>query len=243
MPDIPLSTTDKALVAAILPVYNEGKHIRGVLNALHHVSLLREIIVVDDGSEDDSVEQILQAREEDPRIHLRLHPTNRGKGEAIFTGWRSTHSPYILLLDTDLHGLTPQHILDLCLPVLKGEADMTMGLFRKGRLITDLSHLTTPWLTGQRCLRAEILACVPPEAAVGYGFELALTAAAREHGYRIRRVFLKGVWHPPSEMHRGLRRGILWRAHMYAQIMRTAYILTRLKWARVKAYLAEIIST
>ncbi len=205
-------------VAAIIPAYNEARRIGAVLEVLRGVSLLSEIIVVDDGSTDDTAEVVRRAAAADPRLRLVRHEKNLGKGQAIFTACATTRAPYLLLLDADLQGLTPSHVEALIRPLLEGRADMTLGVFRGGRFNTDLSHWLTPWLSGQRCLRAELLQDVHREAAAGYGFETALTVAVAQKGYRTRRVPLRGVWHPPSEFHR--KRGLIWRMRMYRQIVR-----------------------
>ncbi len=234
-------TLHKPLIAAILPIYNEVEHIGTMLEVLHRIKCLDEIIIVDDGSSDGTPEKLCQYADLDSRFRFLQHHTNKGKGQAVFTGWHSTEAIYLLLLDADLKDLTPQHVEDLITPVSTHKADMTMGLFWGGRLNTDLSHLFTPWLTGQRCLRAEIMKNVSEEAASGYGFEVALTIAAHQHGYRIRRVIMRGVWHPPSEFHRGLLKGIPWRLRMYGQILHALWVTTSRKKFKVRTFLSTIL--
>jgi len=207
-------------VTAIIPAYNESESLGRVLDVLSQVARLDQIIVVDDGSQDDTTGVVRQRAALDPRVHLIQHASNRGKGQAIFTGASAAQTPVLLLLDADLVNLKPQHVVDLIEPVLSGAADMTLGLFRAGRLNTDLAHRLTPWLTGQRCLKADLIPHIVPEAAAGYGFETALTVAARQRRARTRQVFLAGVWHPPAEFHHGLWKGVGRRARMYGQILR-----------------------
>jgi hypothetical protein len=142
------------------------------------------------------------------------------------------------LLDADLKDLTPDHINALLAPVIDHRADMTLGLFKGGHFSTDLSHRLSPFLTGQRGLRAELLKYISPEAASGYGFEIALTVTARQHNYHTRVVSLKGVWHPSSEFRaeRGFWRGLLWKLHMYGQIIRAWYISSRAHYPKEKAF-------
>jgi glycosyltransferase involved in cell wall biosynthesis len=218
-------------VSAIIPAYNEGSRISKVLSVLRAVACLNEIIVVDDGSTDHTAAEAMREADNDQRFKIVHHEKNLGKGQALFSGWQAASSHFLLLLDADLIGLTPMHVLALMQPVLDGRADMTLGIFRGGTWRTDLSHFLTPWLTGQRCLRTELFRYISFPAADGYGFETALTVTAQKYGWRCQSVILYGVSHVPSETHRGLRRGIATRAKMYAHIVR-AWIQAE-GWRRV----------
>ncbi len=88
-----------------------------------------------------------------------------------------------------------------------------------------MSHGLTPGLTGQRCFRVELLEHLDWNAAQGYGLETALTFTTQKMGWRIQRVYWKGVSHPPSEFHRGLIKGLLGRVKMYWQIGRAWWLL------------------
>lgn len=213
-------------VAVVIPAFNEGQHIGNVLEVLKEVSALAEIIVVDDGSTDETVNAVTNAASCDTRVRILKHPSNQGKGQAVLTGWSAARAPYLLLLDADLTGLTPAHIEALIQPVVEDELDMTVGLFRGGRWTTDLSHRAVPWLSGQRCLRKGLLGEISREAALGYGIETAITVAARQKGWRCREVILRGVAPPPVEIHRVLWPGVGARLNMYGDIGR-AVKLTR----------------
>jgi len=212
--------SDLPRLCVILPAYNESEGMGGVLAVLRQVPELSEIIVVDDGSQDDTAQITRHSAIQDPRIRLMQQPVNQGKGQAIFIGAAATRAPVLLLLDADLMDLKPQHIKDLVEPVLSGRADMSLGLFRSGHIITDLSHWATPWLSGQRCLKTDLLHNIDIQAAAGYGFETALTISSHQEHARIQVVFLTGVWHPPSEFHRGFLKGVVQRARMYSHIFR-----------------------
>jgi glycosyltransferase involved in cell wall biosynthesis len=233
----------KLTTAAIIPVYNEEKNVGDVLEVLRETDLLDELILVDDGSRDRTAAVLHQAALRDQRIRVIQHETNKGKGQAVFTGLAATTAFYLVLLDADLKNLKPDHIRVLLDPILQHRADMTLGLFSGGRLSTDLSHRLTPFLTGQRGLRAEILKSISREAASGYGFEVALTIGAQQQGYRKKIVKLQGVWHPSSElrMERGFWRGSLWKLRMYGQIVRAWYLATYKVQVDAKPSLSSII--
>lgn len=211
-------------VSVIIPAYNEGQRISRVLQVLREVDFIEKIFVVDDGSKDNTAEVVTACQSQDARIMLIRKNNNLGKGQAIITAWELTKTPYILMLDADLKGLRPEHVQNLCAPVLHGKADMTIGLFRHGHFATDFSHWITPWLSGQRCLRSELFECVSDEASRGYGIETALTVLSHQMHLKVVRVYLIGMSHPPGEIHRGSLPGILNRIRMYRQIIHAWYL-------------------
>ena len=102
--------THRPLIAAIIPTYNEELNVAGVLEVLHATAILGEVILVDDGSSDRTVEILRQAAAMDQRFRVIQHEKNSGKGQAIFSGWAATSAPILLLLDADLKNLTPDHL-------------------------------------------------------------------------------------------------------------------------------------
>jgi glycosyltransferase involved in cell wall biosynthesis len=92
--------TQTESLAIIVPVYNEGAGVRGVLDALLAQRGDRpwEIIVVDDGSA-DATRQALAAYAD--RVHVVRHPVNRGYGAALKTGILSTRAENVLFFDSD----------------------------------------------------------------------------------------------------------------------------------------------
>jgi len=205
-------------VTTIVPAYNESGRIGNVLAVLAGVSELADILVIDDGSTDATLDEVKRAAAADRRIRVLQMPTNSGKAQAVLAAAALTQTRFVLMLDADLMNLQQHHVLELISPLTSDKADMTLGLFRGGHWGTDFSHLATPWLTGQRCMRAELLRYLTAETASGYGLEIALTVAAQLHDYRVKRVVLRGVWHPTSEYHRGLSIAFRWRRRMLGEV-------------------------
>src|SRR5437016_1516908 len=84
-------------IAAVIPAYNEEKHIGDVVRRTRQK--LDDVLVVDDGSIDKTVERAREAGAE-----VIIHPENRGKGETIKTGlrhWQERQIDYVLILDAD----------------------------------------------------------------------------------------------------------------------------------------------
>lgn len=203
-------------VSCIIPAYNEETRIAAVLRAVCACDLVEEVIVVNDGSRDGTSE-VARAF---PKVTVVDLAFNVGKGGAIAAGLESASGEVLLLLDADLVGLEVRHVEALLKPVLGG-VDMTLGLFKKGRLWSDAAQAITPAISGQRALRRCILDAVPNLIACRMGVEIAIHQAAKDLGCTIRKIDLDGVSHTPKEVKFGLVRGATARAKMYAEIGRT----------------------
>lgn len=201
-------------VAAVVPALNEAKRIGTVLAALGQAHGLDEIVVVDDASTDGTLVQIPQGN---GLRAVRLE-RNRGKAGALLAGARATNAEILLFMDADLVGVQGKHIDLLLAPVVAGAADMSIAVFRGGRLRTDWAQKLVPYISGQRALRREFFLSLPRLEQARFGVEVALTLQARLQALRVDRVPWYGVTHVMKEEKLGLARGLAERAKMYWQI-------------------------
>ncbi len=95
---------DPAL-SVVVPAYNQAATLRRTLETLGSQTLaahLYEVIVVDDGSTDDTATVVRRRSAEDSRIHLLQHAQNRGRSAARNTGVRAARGEIVVLIDSDI---------------------------------------------------------------------------------------------------------------------------------------------
>lgn len=209
-------------ISAIIPAYNEENTISDVVNTLKKVKAINEIIVVSDGSEDDTA---LISRK--CGVEVIELATNTGKGSAVKTGLEICKGDIILLLDADLIGLNPGHVNKLLKPVIENNADMTIGLFNSGRFSTDLAQKIAPQLSGQRAIKRDILDSVYDIEIIGYGIEIALTRYAEWKDLKVCEVTLEDLTHLMKEEKLGFTKGFQQRMKMYWQIYKGLRLVKR----------------
>lgn len=109
-------------ISVIIPVYNERNHTNDVIEAVEAVPLDKEIIVIDDCS-NDGTRNILRNRK---GIKLILHGKNMGKGAAIRSGLRSVTGDYVVIQDADKE-YSPWDYTKLLKPVIEGKTRVVYG--------------------------------------------------------------------------------------------------------------------
>ena len=203
-------------VAAVVPAYNEERWIGPVLECLSSSNTVDEIIVVCDGSTDNTCEKAAGYS----RVKAIKLPQNMGKGGAMVAGAKASDAEIIMFFDGDLIGLKPSHVEALVRPVLDGKADMAIGAFRGGRLRTDWAQRIAPYISGQRAMRREDFLEIPDLESTRFGVEVAIGRFARYRKFNIAMVPIMGVTHPMKEEKVGYLRGTVARLKMYWDIMK-----------------------
>lgn len=112
-------------LSIIIPVYNEAKTVSEVIKRVEAINIDKEIIVVDDGSIDGSLDILKQLAHEN-RIKLIIHDKNSGKGAAIKTGLKAAGGDIIIIQDADLE-TDPQDYYELVKPIMNGETKAVFG--------------------------------------------------------------------------------------------------------------------
>jgi len=209
------------LLSILIPVYNEAKTIRPTIERVQATSYEKEIIIVDDGSDDGTREELKQI---DQNIKVLLHEKNRGKGAAIQTALQHATGDILLIQDADME-YDPSDYPQLLEPIVSGKADVVFGSRFLGggahrvlyfwhslgnRFLTLLANMLndlnmTDMETGYKVFTREVQKAIKIRSN-RFGFEPEFTAKVARKRFRIYEV-------PISYYGRGYREGkkITWR--------------------------------
>jgi glycosyltransferase involved in cell wall biosynthesis len=199
-------TDRRELLTIIVPVFNEVRTVRAVIDRLLAIDLpvAREIVVVDDGSTDGTADVLGGVvRDGLPVTVLRVEP-NGGKGHAIRRGLAQARGSIVAIQDADLE-LDPAQIGSLVAPILRGETDVVYGSrFLHGyagaprasaaanRLLTGVTNVLfgsslTDMETCYKVLRVEVARGLGLTAN-RFDIEPEITARLLRRGHRIHEV-------------------------------------------------------
>lgn len=118
-------------LSIIIPAYNEEATIEKIINVVEEVDLsslktVKEIIVVDDCSKDNTFKIVRKLQKKFKNIRLIRHKTNKGKGFAIRSGLNLATGDITLIQDADLE-YSPEDYPELIKPILEGKARVVYG--------------------------------------------------------------------------------------------------------------------
>jgi glycosyltransferase involved in cell wall biosynthesis len=194
----------QACVSVLVPAFNEEGTIERVLRRVLAQAVVKEIVVVDDGSTDGTVACVQKI--DDDRIRLFRQASNQGKTAAIARAVQEATGDILIVQDADLE-YDPEEIPLVVGPILEGHADVVYGsrfLVRRAarvvyfyhylanRFLTTLSNMLTNLNmtdveTGYKAFRADILKSMPFKSS-GFGMEIELTASIAQVPLRVYEV-------------------------------------------------------
>ena len=199
-------------VAAIVPAYNEEETVGNVVRALKQSDLINEVIVISDGSTDDT-EKI--AREAGATTHQ--FPKSRGKGGALVHAVTHTDAAIVVFFDADLIGLEAKHAELLLSPVLSGDRIMNVGIRDRGVIATWISH-HLPLVSGERAMRRQVFERIPSKYLQGFMVEIALNYYCRSRKHEYGAVTLPGVTIVKKYQKVGYFKGMLQYVSMWFEV-------------------------
>ena len=197
----------ETLLTLVIPAFNEARTIGTVLDRVFSfLPGVHEVLVIDDGSTDDTPDVVQQYSAHEPRVRLFRHKSNQGKTAALRTGFAAATGSSVVVQDADLE-YDPREIPHLIAPIEEGKADVCLGsrflVRRAGRVLYYRHFLANKFLTfvnnvltdlnitdvetGYKACRTEIARNMTIESS-GFGFEIEFVAKCKKIGARIYEV-------------------------------------------------------
>ena len=192
------------LLSVIMPVYNESATVAKAVERVRAAAPDCEIVVVDDGSTDGTVQRLEEPLSQH-NLKVVRHPVNRGKGAALRTGFGAASGDVILIQDADLE-YSPLDYPRLLEPIVNGEADVVYGSrflggphrvlffwhYAGNKFLTLLSNMLTnlnltDMETGYKVFRREVIESIRLKSN-RFGFEPEVTAKVARKKWRVYEV-------------------------------------------------------
>lgn len=184
-------------VSAIICAFNEEKTIKDVICSISGCRIFNEIIVVNDGSTDDTKRIITDCKDTIDFMDVHL-PENKGKGYAMAIGIEKSTSEILVFIDADLTELSAIQLAtpfkELIIPIQNNEADMVLGQ----PFVTILNFKVNPFksLTGERSVkRTDILPLLNKMKTSRFGVETLINLYYQATGKIVKYVLLPELDH------------------------------------------------
>jgi glycosyltransferase involved in cell wall biosynthesis len=181
-------------LSVVIPAYNEARTTALIIRRVLALANLMEIVFVDDCSTDGTLQIAQGIARSEPRLRVLHHETNRGKTEALKTGFAASRGQVVIVQDADLE-YNPDDIPGLIELILSGEADVVFGtrfqVRKAGRVLYFYHYIANKMLTffsdiftnlnltdvetGYKAFRGEIIRNMVITSS-GFGFEIEVTA-------------------------------------------------------------------
>ena len=196
--------SDKS-VSIVIPAYNEEATVAKVVSVARKLSYVDEVILVDDGSTDRTVEEA-----ENAGATVISHIMNEGKGSAIKTGFKYSHGNIVAFIDADVSNFTSEKIDKIIRPILEDRTDITKTKFaRESGRVTELTAkpllgLFFPELDYEQPLSGQFAgkrsALNKIRFEKDYGVDVGIVLDADVHGIKILEVDIGDICHDMSPL-------------------------------------------
>jgi len=193
--------TDDRCLSVVMPCYNEASTVALVIGRVLASPYVSEVVVVDDGSVDGTLDIVRGI--DDERVRVFAQPVNMGKGAALRRGFQEATAEFVIVQDADLE-YDPAEYAEVLAPLLAGNADVVFGSRFLGvgahrvlyywhsvgnRFLTTASNMLTnlnltDMETCYKAFRREVIQSIDIQED-RFGFEPEITAKVARAGWRI----------------------------------------------------------
>jgi len=211
---VTLSVVGAMKLSVIIPAYNEEKNLNTILNRVQKVNIEKEIIIVDDGSSDNT-RKILEGIDQ-TNVKVYYHAKNMGKGVAVRTGLQYATGDIVIIQDADLE-YDPDDYPKLIQPLIEEKTSVVYGsrrlsdspisynrFYRGSQVLTFIANLLygihlTDLYTCYKVFKLEVIKSIHLRCK-GFEFCPELTAKLSRKGYTISEV---SISYKPRSFHQG----------------------------------------
>lgn len=202
------------MVSVVIPAFDEAATIAQCVTEALRCAEATEVIVVDDGSSDDTA---CLAEAAGAKV-VRL-ARNAGKAAAMHAGVCEARHDVILFLDADVTGHTPAALTSIINPVVSGQYEMCVGIrARKTLLLNRLLHFF-PIIGGDRAVTRRLWEAVPKQYKEGFKIEIALNHTSKQFERGMTFHLIPGTRHHIKEKKYGFVVGFIRRLMMIAEVL------------------------
>ncbi len=186
-------------ISIIIPVYNEARTIKQVVDNVLALSFDKEVILVDDGSTDSTLDILMQIKKEHLlTVRVIGLPMNQGKGAALRAGIKHACGQVIVFQDADLE-YDPKDIPAIIAPILSGQTNVCFGSRMSSdgflssahrginRLLSALTSNVTDMETGMKAFEARTIKLLDL-VSTGFEIEPEITIKLLQQGEKIAEV-------------------------------------------------------
>ena len=208
------------MVSVIIPAFNEEETIgTKVAEVVGHPDV-REVIVVDDGSDDRTAETAKGAG-----ARVITLPTNAGKASALEAGVAAAGGEFLLFMDADVTGYDHATLSRIIDPVKAGRYEMFVGIRARRTYWLNRALHFFPIIGGERALTRELWASVPKSHKQGFQIEVAMNYCAKQAGKGMGFALIPGTRHHIKERKYGLLVGLFRRVGMISDVVAISFRL------------------
>jgi len=216
-------------VSCLIPAYNEGANIGRVLKVVQKLSFLDEIIILDDGSSDNTSEVVQQYQKKNNALKLLTSTANCGKTLAIRRGVNACRGDVVVILDSDLINLKPDNVFKL-VSAIKDETHDLVILDRAGdrKAIwgwTDCAR----FFGGERAFRKKDFLQIEFPARGGFLLEIIMNLNFIQRKKKIKTIFCDNLFTLHDHNKKGFRKGFRHYLKMSGEILAFSGLINFLK--------------